>query len=148
MSQSTNRSAASIAGNLATILFAVTIVLQLLLAAGILPVSMAWGGQQPILTIGLRFASLAAVAILAFFAYVIRRRAGLVGNAPPSRTINILSWLITVFLALNTLGNFASPSMGEKILFGPISLLVAVSCFVVSISKTQTLPTDQKSHEP
>jgi hypothetical protein len=50
MSASTNRSAASIAGNLATALFGVIIVLQLLLAAGILPVSMAWGGQQSTLT--------------------------------------------------------------------------------------------------
>jgi hypothetical protein len=59
MSASTNRSAARIAGNLATVLFAVVIVLQLLLAAGILPVTMAWGGRQPVLTASLRFASLA-----------------------------------------------------------------------------------------
>jgi len=139
MSASTNRSAASIAGNLATALFAVIIVLQLLLASGILPVSMAWGGQQ---SSGLRFASLAAVAILAFFAYVIRRRAGLLGDAPPSRMIKILSWVITAFLLLNTLGNLASQSSGERILFGPISLLLAVSCFVVSFSKPRMLPTD------
>jgi hypothetical protein len=137
MSEKTNRSAASIAGNLATVLFAVIIVLQLLLAAGILPISMAWGGQQPVLTTGLRFASLAAAAFLAFFAYVIRRRAGLVGDAPIPTFIKILSWLITAFLVLNTLGNFASQSTGEKILFGPISLLLAVACFVVSISKSE-----------
>jgi hypothetical protein len=99
---------------------------------------MAWGGQQPVLTTGLRFASLAAAAILAFFAYVIRRRAGLVGDAPIPTFIKILSWLITAFLVLNTLGNFVSQSTGEKILFGPISLLLAVACFVVSISKPQS----------
>ena len=142
MSTSTNRSTVRIAGNLATVLFAVIIVLQLLLAAGILPVSMAWGGQQSTLTSGLRIASLAAVAILALFAYVIRRRAGLLGDAPPSRTIKVLSWVITAFLLLNTLGNLASQSSGERILFGTISLLLAVSCFVVSFSKPQMLPTD------
>ena len=142
MSASTNRSAASIAGNLATALFAVIIVLQLLLAAGILPVSMAWGGQQSTLTSGLKIASLAAVAILALFAYVIRRHAGLFSNAAPSRMINVLSWVITAFLLLNTVGNLASQSSGERILFGPISLLLAVSCFVVSFSKPQILPTE------
>jgi hypothetical protein len=141
MSASTNRSSASIAGNLATVLFAVTIVLQLLLAAGILPITMAWGGRQPVLTLGLRFASLAAVAIMAFFAYVIRRRAGLLGDAPPSGKIKVLSWMITAFLVLNTLGNLASQSSGERILFGSISLLLAVSCFVVSFSKPPTLST-------
>ncbi len=32
--------------NAATLLFVVVIILQILLAAGILPVSMAWGGRQ------------------------------------------------------------------------------------------------------
>ena len=127
MSASTKRSAASVAANLANILFAVIIILQLLLAVGILPITMAWGGRQPVLTTGLRLASLAAVAILVFFAYVIRRRAGLLGDIPPSRTIKVLSWLITVFLALNTLGNLASQSTEEKIIFGIISLSLTLS---------------------
>jgi hypothetical protein len=145
MSASTKRSAANVAGNLATILFAATIILQLLLAVGILPITMAWGGRQPVLTTGLRLASLAVIAILAFFAYVIRRRAGLLGDVPPSRTIKVLSWVITAFLALNTLGNLASQSTEEKILFGPISLLLALSCLVVSVSKPQQVPTGNQT---
>lgn len=142
MSALVNRSSASIAGNLATALFAVTIVLQLLLAAGILPITMTWGGQHSVLTTSLRILSLVAAVALAFFAYVIRRRAGLLGDAPPSRAIKILSWVITAFLVLNTLGNLASQSSGERILFGPISFVLAVSCLVVSISKPQMLPTN------
>ena len=136
MAVSTKRSAARVAGNVATVLFAVAIVLQLLLAAGILPITMAWGGRQPVLTPGLRLASVAAAAVLALFAYVIRRRAGLDGSGPPSRTVKILSWLITAFLVFNTLGNLASQSAGERVLFAPLSLLTAVACLVVSISKT------------
>ena len=135
MSILTNRSTVRFMGNLATVLFAVVIVLQLLLAAGILPVTMAWGGQQSVLTTGLRFASLAAVVILASCAYVIRRRAGLLGDQPPSMWIKILAWLITAYMALNTLGNLASPSLAEKLVFGPITLLLVVSCAVVSLSK-------------
>jgi hypothetical protein len=107
---------------------------------GILPITMAWGGRQSALTPGLRAASLVAVAILAFFAYVIRRRASLIGKTPPSRMIKILSWIITAFMVLNTLGNLTSQSSGEKILFTPITFLLIVCCFVVSISKTQVLP--------
>ena len=131
-----NGSVVHIAANVATVLFVVTIILQLLLAAGILPISMAWGGQQSVLTTTLRLASLAAAAILGFFAYVVRRRAGLVGYETIPTTIKILSWFITAFLALNTVGNLASQSIGEKILFAPISFLSALACFVVSISRT------------
>ena len=133
-----NRSVARFAGHLATILLVVTIVLQLLLAMGVLPISMAWGGRQTALTTGLRLASLAAVVILALFAYVIRRRAGLTRSGSPSPTIKVFSWLITAYLLLNTLGNVTSLSVGEKLLFGPISLLLALSCLVVSLSKSET----------
>lgn len=145
MSAPANRSLARIAGNLATVLFGVTIVLQILLAAGIVPITMAWGGLQPVLTTGLRTASLVAAVILAFFAYVIRRRAGLIGEFPPSRAIKILSWLITAFLTLNTLGNLASQSSGEQLLFGPISFLLALSCLVVSFSKPKALAVEDEA---
>jgi hypothetical protein len=127
-----------LAANVATVLFIVVIILQLLLAAGILPITMAWGGLQSELTPTLRAASLVAVVILAFFAYVIRRRAGLVGDKPPGTGIKILSWIITAFMLLNSLGNLTSQSMGEKILFTPITLILVAACFVVSISKTET----------
>ena len=134
--QSANRSAATIAANIATLLFGIVIILQLLLALGILPVTMFWGGTQTELTLGLRLASVAGAIILALFAYVIRRRAGLIGDPPPSTLIKILSWVITAFMVLNTLGNLASQSTAEKIVFTPLTILLAISCFIVSISKT------------
>jgi hypothetical protein len=127
--------AGRIAANVATILFIVIIILQLLLALGILPISMAWGGTQDTLTPTLRIASLGAVVILAFFAYVIRRRAGLIGGDTVPTIIKILSWLITAFMVLNTVGNLASQSSGERVLFTPLSLILAGACFVVSISR-------------
>ena len=112
------------------------IVLQILLALGILPVTMAWGGTQTELTPALRLASVAAAGILALFAYVIRRRASLIGDPPPSTLIKIFSWIITAFMVLNTLGNLVSQSTAEKIVFTPLTLLLAICCFIVSISKT------------
>jgi len=137
MTTLTTRSAATIAANVATVLFAIAIILQLLLAAGVLPISMAWGGTQTELTSTLRLASIAAAIILGAFAYVIRRRSGLIGDSPPSRAIKIMSWVITAFMALNTLGNLTSQSTAEKAVFTPITLLLVICCFVVSISKTE-----------
>jgi hypothetical protein len=62
------------------------------------------------LTAPLRLASLAAAGILGLSAYVIRRRAGLAGAGAPSRAVKVLSWVITIYLFLNTLANLASPS--------------------------------------
>ena len=126
-----------IAGNAATVLYALTMILQLLLAAGILPITIAWGGREPVLTTNLRIASLASAALLLFFIYIIRRRAGLIRDASITQIIKVLSWLVTAFSALNFLGILASLSSGEKILFGPISFLLLVACILVSLSKSE-----------
>jgi hypothetical protein len=137
MPASLNYSVARIAGIIAAVLFAVVIVLQILLAAGVLPISMAWGGQRPVLTTGLRLASVAAVVILVLFAYVICRRAGLFSNNPTTTAIKFLSWIVTAFLVLNTIGNLTSKSTGERMLFSPITILLVVSCSIVSVSKSR-----------
>lgn len=137
MDTPSNRSVPIIAANIATVLFIIVIILQLLLAIGILPITMAWGGTQTELTPALRLASLAAAGILGLFIFVIRMRAGLAGTPPPSTLIKILSWLITVFMVLNTLGNLTSQSTAEKIVFAPLTILLAICCFIVSISKTK-----------
>ena len=94
-----------------TILFAVVIVLQIMLAVGILPVTIAWGGRQTQLTPALRIASLVAAVLLGAFIYVIRYRAGLLGGMPIPLFIKILSWVITALMVFNTLGCFLQAKM-------------------------------------
>ena len=130
-----SQSVVQIAGNVATIGFAVSMVLQFLLALGVLPITMAWGGSQKVLTGRLRIASLLAVVVLGLFAYVIRWRAGLVGDGPIPLWIVILSWVITLFLALNLLGNIVSKSVAERAVFGATTLILVVACLLVSLSR-------------
>jgi hypothetical protein len=132
----TSQPVAQIAANVTTLAFAVAMLLQLLLALGVLPISMAWGGTQTVLTVPLRIASLVAVVVLGLFAYVIRRRAGLIGDLPIPMLIKALSWVVTLFLALNTLGNFASKSVAERAVFGVTTLILVMSCLLVSLSRT------------
>ena len=122
------------AANIATLLFAVVIVLQILLAAGILPVSMAWGGRQPKLTPSLRFANIIAAILLGTFIFVIRYRAGLVGDGSIPAVIVVASWVISAFMAVNTLGNLTSLSTREKVIFGPITALLTLACLLISAS--------------
>ena len=120
--------------NVATALFAVFIVVQILAAAGVFPVSMLWGGRQTELTMTMRLMSVVAAVILGVFIYIIRYRAGLVGNVPPSTAVRIAAWVATGYLALNTLGNFASASSVERFLFGPLTILMTAVCLIVASS--------------
>jgi hypothetical protein len=128
-----------LAANIATFLFVVVIVLQLLLAAGIFPISMAWGGRQSQLTASLRLASIIAAVLLGVFIYVIRYRAGLVGNVPIPVIIKVVSLIITAFMAFNTLGNITSLSTNEKLIFSPVSFILCVACLVISASKSNLI---------
>ena len=75
------------------------------------------------------------VVVLGLFAYVIRWRAGLVGDGPIPLWIVILSWVITLFLALNLLGNIVSKSVAERAVFGATTLILVVACLLVSLSR-------------
>jgi hypothetical protein len=120
--------------NIATFLFVLVIVLQIMLSVGILPVSMAWGGRQSKLTASLRISSIIAAILLGAFIFVIRYRSGLVDNMPIPVVIIVVSWIITAFMAFNTLGNLASKSTKEKVVFGPITSLLTLACLLISAS--------------
>ena len=125
--------------NIATILFVVVVVLQISLAAGILPISMAWGSRESQLTFSLRIASIIAAVLLGMFIYVIRYRAGLVGDVQIPGFIKVVSWIITAFMAFNTLGNITSLSADEKLLFSPVTIILTVACVLVSASHIDSI---------
>ena len=57
------------------------------------------------------------------------------GNSPIPKVIRIGSWVVTGFMVLNTLGNLASVNDVEKFLFAPLTLVLAIACFIISASK-------------
>jgi hypothetical protein len=125
-----------LSANIATVLFAFFIGVQLLAAAGIFPVSMLWGGRQTELTLTMRLSSVVATVILGAFIYIIRYRAGLLGSMPPPNVIRIAAWVVTGYMVLNTMGNFASVSLVEQFLFGPMTIVMTATCLIVAASKT------------
>jgi hypothetical protein len=121
--------------NIVTALLALVIAMQLLLAAGVLPASISWGGRQTDTTTGFQITSIVAALILAGFIYIIRYRAGLLGKTQIPKGIRIGSWIVAGFMVLNTLGNLASVNAVEKFVFAPLTLVIAIACFIVSASK-------------
>ena len=133
MSGSSKLSSINILGYISVGLFSIVMILQLMLAAGILPISMAWGGRHTELTLTLQFSSLIAIILLCYFAYMIARRSGIMGTTSPSKLINILSWFVTAYLVFNTVVNFLSSSQAEKWVFGPLTLALVVITLIINL---------------
>ena len=133
MTDSSKLSSINVLGYISVGLFSIVMILQLMLAAGLLPISMAWGGRHTELTLTLRLSSLIAIILLCYFAYMIARRSGIMGNTPPSKLINILSWFVTAYLVFNTVMNFLSSSQAEKWVFGSLTLALVVITLIINL---------------
>jgi hypothetical protein len=122
-----------IAAWIAAALLVVLTVFQLALALGAPAGAAAWGGGNPgVLPTRLRVAS----ALVAVFVYppitLLILDSG--GAASVGWDINRLwMWILTGLFALGTLTNFASRSRIERMVWSPVSLVIAACCAIIAI---------------
>ena len=118
--------------------FAGLAVFQLLLAAGAPFGEAAWGGAtEGQLTTGLRVGSALSIVVYTVAAAVILRRAGFRVRGVSRPAARVGSWVLVVLLTLGALANFLSQSPWERLLLGPVTLVLAGLCLVVATSATE-----------
>ena len=104
--------------------------LQIALAAGAPLGEHVWGGtQERVLPTGMRVAAGGAAIALTAAAGVVTRRA----TGRPARWLSAATWAVAGYLALNTVGNLASPSDIERWLFGPATAIASALTAVVAL---------------
>lgn len=108
-------------------------IFQVLLTLGYPLGEATMGGKYKILPKRLRFASAFSAIILLFMGYVFLQHAKVVSNGIHLPT-NILVWVITIYLALNTIANLVSRSKKERLIMTPISSIAFLLCLFVAIS--------------
>lgn len=94
----------------------------------------AWGGAHDVLPTRLRIASSVGAVTLILGALVVLGRAGYWGSAMPSGVFRWGTWALVAAMALSAFGNFASSSRWERLLMGPMALLLALLCLVVALT--------------
>jgi hypothetical protein len=108
-------------------------IFQILLLLGFPLAEYSWGGKyKGVLPPRLRMMSLLSAILLCLMGiiFLMHTKVLSIGDNIPT---NILVWIITIFLGLNTLGNLASKSKKEKIVMTPLAGIAFVSCLFVSI---------------
>jgi len=110
-------------------------VFQLLLAAGAPFGEAAWGGTtEGQLSTGLRVGSAISILVYAVAAALILRRAGFRVRWVSNPVARIGSWVLVVLLTFGALANFLSHSPWERLLLGPVTLVLAGLCLVAARS--------------
>ena len=139
------RAIEQISATTALVILSYFILIQLLVIIGVVPVSILWGGSHDSLSWQLRLASLFGAVVLAGFAHIIYKRAEHVlqsesegeVRSSSSKANRILSWVVTAYLSLNAVGNFASKTAYERYVSGSLALVLTVACAIVSSSIVQ-----------
>ena len=121
-----------IAAIIATVIFAIMVVFQLLLASGAPIGHLAWGGKYKRLPYKLRFVSLVSVVIFILACFCVMERAGLSKFIGQNLFIKISVWILAGLFGLSTLGNLMSQSTIEKRLMTPVALTLTITCVIVA----------------
>jgi hypothetical protein len=128
---------ADVAAVLAGGLLALVAAFQAALAGGAPWGDMSYGGRAEtvggVLPPSYRAMSAASVLVLAFGAWIVLERAGLVGSGIlGDGFLRAAVWALVVFLVANTATNAASKHPIERFGFGAVSLVAAAACFIVA----------------
>jgi hypothetical protein len=116
------------------VLFTLMSIFQLLLAFGLPLGRAAYGGKHETLPKNLRIMSLIAVGIFVFGIFIVLERAGLITIFNNPLLTAIVVWILAIYSTLNVLMNAVSKSQLEKRIMTPISLIIAVCCYIVAIA--------------
>ena len=108
-------------------------VFQVLLSLGFPFGEFAMGGYYKVLPKKLRIVSAINALILIFMGFVILQHTNVV-NGLDFLSTNILVWVITIFLGLNTIANLISQSKKEKLIMTPLSGFIFIICLFIALS--------------
>ena len=117
----------------ATVLLAMLVLFQLLLALGAPLGRAAWGGAERVLPPRLRYASAAAIPVLAIAIWLVLSGAGLVSPTPAPVGVRVGVWFFAAYFAFNTVMNVRSNSVLERRLMTPVALLLSAAFLIVAL---------------
>ena len=122
-----------IAAIIAVILFTGMSVFQLLLVLGLPFGRLAYGGKYDKLPSKMKISSLISIVIFIFASLSVLERAEIITIFNNLMFVTVFVWIIAFYLAFNTFMNAISKSRWEKLIMTPISLTIAICCFIVVI---------------
>ncbi|NVJ85777.1 MAG: hypothetical protein HWE15_05685 [Algoriphagus sp.] len=112
-------------------LFSLIIVFHFMIIFSIIPYTIVWGGRLISSGQMIIFESI-SILLNGFFLAIILIKIGYLKVNIPSKVIRSILWGMLILFLLNTLGNLASESGFEKLVFTPLTLVISL-CLIISL---------------
>ncbi|HEX6035235.1 MAG TPA: hypothetical protein VFY83_12400 [Anaerolineales bacterium] len=126
---------AKLAGNILLAAFGVLTIFHVLVLLKVIPSEIVWGGQIQGVPSNLLTLETIALAITLVFILILAAKLGYIQAGKLSGAVNIGVWLIFIYLLLNILGNLASGISFEKLIFAPITIVLALCAFRLAVER-------------
>ena len=126
---------AKLAGNILLFSLGLLFLFHILVLLKVIPAEIVWGGQIQGVPANLFPLEAVALVVTVIFILIVIAKMGYVQVGKFYTAINIGVWLIFAYLLLNTLGNLASGISLEKLLFAPITIILALCALRLAIEK-------------
>jgi len=126
---------AKLAANILLTFISLLLIFHVLIILGILPFSIVWGGQIDESKENLILLELIAIIILILFMTIIASKIGYIGIIKSEKISTFGLWIISVYFVLNAFGNLASDVPIENYVFAPLTIILALLSFRLTIEK-------------
>lgn len=110
------------------------IVFHILVAGGLLPKTIVWGGRisEPNQVVR---AELGSIAMLLVAAAVVIMRWHSLAHGSPNIVAAVGVWVLMVLFTLNTVGNVFAKTRFERVVFTPLTLLLALLMLRLALAR-------------
>ena len=126
---------AKLAGSILLFSLGLLFIFHVLVLLKVIPADIVWGGQIKGVPSNLVTLEIVALLVTALFILIVATKLGYLQAGKLSGAVTVGLWLIFAYLLLNTLGNLASGISVEKLLFAPITILLALCALRLAIEK-------------
>jgi hypothetical protein len=126
---------AKLAGNTLLISLILLSIFHILVLTGIVPSNIVWGGGSSNSASNIIALELIAFLVTLVFILIVALKAGYLKIGKLKKVATIGIWIMGVFFLLNMVGNFNSSSSVEKLVFGPLTIIMALLAFRLALEK-------------
>ena len=106
-------------------ILSVLVVFHMLVLFRVVPFDMVWGGKVANRE-EMKRLEITSIVITLLMLFVILIRAGILRPGVNRKVVQITLWVMFIFFCFNTIGNALSGNSFERMVFTPITLLLAV----------------------
>lgn len=117
---------AKLAGNVLLVALGLLAIFDVLVLLQVVPSNIVWGGQIQDASSNLILLEVVALVVTIGFAVIVAAKLRYIGGGKFARAVNVGVWIIFAYMLLNTVGNLASGVSVEKLIFAPITIILAL----------------------